>query len=50
MISITKRKEERINPEEMEPPSCGFKSYELTVAGIADKSRSPEMTVNKVTV
>ena len=50
MISITRRKEEKINPEEMEPPSCGLKSYDLTVAGIADESRSPETMVNKVTV
>ena len=50
MILITERKEEKIIPEEMEPPSCGLKSCELTVAGIADKSRSPEMMSNKVTV
>jgi hypothetical protein len=50
MISITKRKEEKISPEEMEPPSCGVNFYELTVAGIADKNRSPEMMVNKATV
>jgi hypothetical protein len=50
MISVMKRKEERINSEEMEPPICGFRLYELSVAGIADKSRNPEMMVNKVTV
>ncbi|MGA2468563.1 MAG: hypothetical protein ABSH06_30010 [Thermodesulfobacteriota bacterium] len=49
MISITKRKEEKINPEEMEPPSYGVNFYAVTVAGIADKNRSPEMMANKIT-
>ncbi len=50
MILITKRKEEKIIPEEMEPPGNWVKSYNLATAGEAEKNRSPEMMVNKATV
>jgi hypothetical protein len=50
MILITKRKEEKINPEEMEPPGNRFESCNLASAGEAEKNRSSEMMVNKVTI
>ena len=50
MILITERKEEKINPEEMEPPSNWVESYNLASAGEGEKNRSPEMMVNKLTV
>jgi len=50
MILITKRKEEKINPEEMEPPGNWIESHNLATAGKGEKNRSSEMMVNKATV
>ncbi len=50
MIIITKRKEEKINPEEMEPPGNRVESYNSATADEAEKNQSPEMMVNKATV
>jgi len=48
MILITKREEEEIKSEEMEPPGNRVELYNLTYAGEPQKNRSPEMTVDKV--
>jgi hypothetical protein len=50
MILITKREGEEIKSEEMEPPGNRVEFYNLTCAGEAQKNRSPEMMVDKVTV
>jgi hypothetical protein len=49
MILITKREEEEIKSEEMEPPGDRVEFYHLTYAGEPQKNRSPEMMVDKVT-
>jgi hypothetical protein len=49
MILITKRKEEEIKSEEMEPPGNRVEFYHLTHAGEAQENRNPEMMVDKVT-
>ncbi len=50
MILITKRKEEEIKPEEMEPPGSPVDSDNLAFAGEVEKNRSSEMMANKVTI
>ena len=50
MILITKREGEEIKSEEMEPPGNRVEFYDLAYAGDAQKNRSPEMMVDKVTV
>ncbi len=48
MSSMMKRKEEEINPDEMEPPGNWVAFYNSPAATEAEKSRRPEMMVNKV--
>jgi hypothetical protein len=37
MTFITKRKEEKINPEEMEPPGSWVESYNLATTGETER-------------
>jgi len=49
MTLITKREGEEIKSEEMEPPGSQVEFYHLTYVGEAQKNRSPEIMVDKVT-
>ncbi len=50
MSSMMKRKEEEINPDEMEPPGDWVAFDDSPAAAATEKNRRPEMMIIQVTL